>query len=389
MDDVNLDTFKGKSIALVLSGGVVKASAWHLGVSLALSELGFSFKNNDTKTDSKLQISNYVGSSAGALINLYFASGYQPIEIIESTILRKKNRLKPISYKEMFCFKRPKKKPLPNKTGDLFGDWPFFTRQLIRPFLGISGFFSTQGLYNYIKEHVIHSDNFEDYNADMFVIATQLDHSRKVIFSKYNYPSPKNDPTAVYYTQVPISESIAASMSVPPVYSPYPIENRQTNQTDYYIDGEIRETLSSHVAVDHQCDIIISSWTHTPYHYHDEIGSLISYGLPAILLQSIYLMIQKKIVTSRSKIYMARDVLSTVDEFMRNNNFTDNHRKQLVNILERKLDFKPKIMLVDVFPRHDDFKFFFRNSFSLNPQNTSEIVTAAYERTLDIFKNLE
>ena len=68
-----------------------------------------------------------------------------------------------------------------------------------------------------------------------------------------------------------------------------------------YIDGEIRETLSTHVAEDNDCDIIISSWTHTPYHYHDEVGSLINYGLTSIMIQSIYLIIQKKIMPSLAK----------------------------------------------------------------------------------------
>ena len=72
-----------------------------------------------------------------------------------------------------------------------------------------------------------------------------------------------------------------------------------SNKVDYYIDGEIRETLSNHVAVDNSCEFIISSWTHTPYHYHDEIGSLVNYGIPTILLQTIHLAIQKKIISSQ------------------------------------------------------------------------------------------
>ena len=44
---VDLNELKNKKIALVLSGGVIKAAAWHLGVTLALEELGFSLKNNN------------------------------------------------------------------------------------------------------------------------------------------------------------------------------------------------------------------------------------------------------------------------------------------------------------------------------------------------------
>jgi predicted acylesterase/phospholipase RssA len=67
---VDLNDLKHKKIALVLSGGVVKAAAWHLGVCLALEELGFYLKNNKSSSElnqRSLEIGTYVGSSAGAL----------------------------------------------------------------------------------------------------------------------------------------------------------------------------------------------------------------------------------------------------------------------------------------------------------------------------------
>jgi predicted acylesterase/phospholipase RssA len=36
MTTYDLSEFKNKKIALVLSGGVVKAAAWHIGVTLSL-----------------------------------------------------------------------------------------------------------------------------------------------------------------------------------------------------------------------------------------------------------------------------------------------------------------------------------------------------------------
>ncbi len=382
MQSIDLSHIHNKKIGLVLSGGVVKASAWHLGVTKALTDNGFSLKSKDSKIPSgPLEISTYVGSSAGALVNLYFACGYTPQEIIDSTIKKISNRLKPVSYKEMFCFKRPKKKPPQNITTDLFKDWPFLTKQLIKPLINISGFFSTQGIYNYINNELVDTETFNDFACDMFVIATQLDHSRKVIFSKYNYPTPNNADRA-YYTQTPNSEAIAASMSVPPLYTPFPINNNYTGMTDYYIDGEIRETLSTHVAVDNGCDVIFCSWTHTPYHYSDELGSLVSYGLPAISLQTIYLMIQKKIISSRKRMSQAKDVISIVNKYLNDNNFPKEKTKTLINILEAKLEFKSNVKVIDIFPEHEDFKFFFKNSFSLNPQSTGEVVDAAYRRTV-------
>jgi len=85
---LNLDSIKDKKTALVLSGGVVKAAAWHNGVVLALDEIGFSFKSNNQQLDSNKgpEISTYVASSAGTLISLFLASGYSAKDITEAQL---------------------------------------------------------------------------------------------------------------------------------------------------------------------------------------------------------------------------------------------------------------------------------------------------------------
>lgn len=385
MRQINIHEFRDKKIALVLSGGVVKAAAWHLGVSLALEEMGFGFKSN-TSGPSNLEISTYVGSSAGAIINSYFASGFKPMDVVEATLERKSAKLKPITYKEMLSLKKPAKKARRSNLYEPLDGFPLFLRKVFNPILDINGFFTTQGLHDYFLRDVLPSNHFEDFRSDLFIVGTQLDNSRKVIFSKYNYPSPGHDNTSHYYTGIPVAEAIAASTAVPPFYSPYPVNNPHTGKTDYYIDGEIRDTLSTHVAVDSKCDLIISSWTHTPYHYHDEIGSLANYGLPAICTQAIYLLIQKKIVSHRANRLAAADVINTVREYLRDNKFSAEHERNLLRILESKLSYNPNIQLIDIYPRHENYKTFFRNSFSLNPTKTSELVTAGYKRTIEIFR---
>jgi predicted acylesterase/phospholipase RssA len=387
MRKVDLQNFKGQKTALVLSGGVVKAAAWHLGVGLALEELGFTLKHNNSEP-SELEIDTFVGSSAGALISLYFACGFSPMQIIEGHIGKKGSKFKPVTYRDMLSLKRPEKKPPKSMVYDPFDEFPLFLKKLLGPFLSISGIFSTAGLHEYIKTF-LESENFSDLKADLFVVATQLDHSRKVIFGKYKYPSPYHDSTAHYYTDIPISEAVSASMSVPPFYSPYPIHNSHTNETDYYIDGEIRETLSSHVAVDNKCKFIINSWTHTPYHYHDEVGSLVNYGLPAIATQSIYLMIQKKIISNLAKKAAAEDILNTVNEYMKIEKFSNKHRKKIAGILERKLHYNHDTHMIDIYPKHKNYSVFFKNSFSLNPEKMADLVTLGYKRTIEVFKKHE
>jgi predicted acylesterase/phospholipase RssA len=392
MPTINLNQFKNKKIALVLSGGVVKASAWHLGVAHALEDLGFIFKSNRNSgidLSSSLEISTYVGSSAGALIGVFLASGLTPQDVIQSTIGMKNSKLKPFSYRDMFFIQKTKAKPLRSEFHQPMEEFPYLFRQLLKPFVGFSGFFSTEGIRRYLVKNVIESDRFEDFAADLFIVATQLDHSRKVIFSKYNYPNPIHDNTSAYYTNTPVSYATAASMSVPPFFVPFPIKNSVSGQVDYYIDGEIRETLSTHVAEDNGCEVIISSWTHTPYHFHDEVGSLVHYGLPSIALQAIYLMIQKKIIASREKRATAIDIINTVNDYMKNENFTQENRRSILSILQRKLAVNPKVKLVDIYPDHSDYKLFFANSFSLNPKTASHAVESGYKKTMEVFKQQE
>lgn len=389
--DVDISPFKNKKSALVLSGGVVKAASWHLGVALALEELGFVLKHNKSPHNPDYEISTYVGSSAGSFINLYFASGFRPVDVIDATINRKnaQTSLKAVAYSDMLSRKMPMKNAFNFDFYNPFDGFPTFIKQLSKPLLSISGLFSTEGLNQYMQKNVILSQSFEEYHADMFVVATQLDHSRKVIFGKYNYPSPIHDSTAEYYTGVDVTQAISASMSVPPFYAPFPVKNPRTSQVDYYIDGEIRETLSTHVAVDNKCDFVISSWTHTPYHYHDEIGSLINYGIPAICMQAIYLMIQKKIVASRGQNVLAKDIIDTVSDYMSSNNFSSKDRQNITAILERKMGYKSNVTFIDIFPDHSHYKLFFTNSFSLDPQKAKYIMTAGYKKTLETFKKLD
>lgn len=390
---MNLDQLKHKKIALVCSGGVVKAAAWHLGVAHALEELGFHLKSNKNTQESSaarsLEISTYVGSSAGAMTCLFLASGFTPQDVIQSTLGFKNSRLKSISYRDMFHVRRHKLRPGKAEYWHPFEEFPIMFRSLMKPFLGFSGFFTTEGVRQYLLKNVSDVERFEDFVPDLFIVATQLDHSRKVIFSKYNYPNPSHDSTSHYYTGIPVSVAAAASMSVPPFFVPYPIKNPFNGQLDYYIDGEIRETLSTHVAEDNGCDVVISSWTHTPYHFHDEIGSLVNYGLPSIAIQSIYLMIQKKIIAHRAERARAIDILDTVNDWMKAERMTETQRRSLMAILQRKMHFNPKVRLIDIYPDHDDYKMFFGNHFTLNPKTAGHAVEAGYKKTMQVLSRLD
>src|ERR1700677_4127569 len=71
-----------RKIAFVCSGGAAKAGAFHLGVALALQEQGFKFYGGKApvsgapRSPGPMEISTFVGSSAGSIISSYLAAGY-------------------------------------------------------------------------------------------------------------------------------------------------------------------------------------------------------------------------------------------------------------------------------------------------------------------------
>ena len=110
-----------KKIAFVCSGGATKAGAFHLGVALALQEQGFRFYGGmapdageaKPQAPGPMDISTYVGSSAGSIISSYLAAGYSLDNIFNSFLNRKSNdpmdevprRLPPLTYQKMFRFR--------------------------------------------------------------------------------------------------------------------------------------------------------------------------------------------------------------------------------------------------------------------------------------------
>lgn len=406
---------KKKKIALVCSGGAAKAGAFHLGVLLALKECGFQFlgglKNPEQQFENKdgKLISIYVGSSAGSLISTFLAAGYDINQIIdtfvERKIVRKKAGVKTVkkfSYATMFSLRKDvgllnvwntlndSSSAITPAIGRFIGKFAKDTYEnLFRlRWLKWPGLFTTDGIETYLREDILPSNCFADYAADLFIVATQLNHSKKVVFGKYNYSPPNEDKTVMYMNNTTISRSVAASTSLPPIYVPYPIENERGNVTHYF-DGEIRDTLSTHVGYDAGADLIISSYTHQPYHFNKEIGSLHERGIPWIMIQAIYLMVERKIQAHIGTQERSLAALDAISEFFKQNNLPDELRTSCLDIVERKLSYKKNIDYIYIHPKSNDHQMFFGDHFNLSANKMGEIVKIGFKSAIDILKKYE
>lgn len=392
-----------KKVALVLSGGGIKAAAFHIGVCLALQEKGFKFAGGTKElvrqrfpTDDPMTISLYVGSSAGAFVASILAAGYSVESLVNafqvgsgSTPTFDKSDLrylKPMTYRDIFNL---------NSSGLL----RFIPRSimekslvsggfesLLKNGLKLNGLFSTKGMEAYLRKEVFLDNDFARLGVDLFIIGTQLNHSRKAIFG--NFPESYKTGSVKYVNYATISDAVACSASLPPVFAPYGIKNEQGKEIFYY-DGEIRETLSTHVAADYGADLVISSYSIQPYHYTDEMGSLHNYGIPLILNQALYQVVQQKIAKHIQYQSDIKSIYMAVDGYTKQAGMPEEQRRKLLEIIEKRVNYKPEVDYLYISPRPQNYEMFFVDHFSLNPEILSRIVRIGFKSAINTLRKLE
>ncbi len=390
-----------KKIALVLSGGGIKAAAFHIGVLLALKELGFSTVGGQKEIvrqkypgDLPLTIRMYVGSSAGAFVASVLAAGYPIESLINAFQVGSGNEpvfnkddiqyLKPMSYRDIFSVNGMN---ILNLIPDTFlrkslvaGGIETFVKNGFK----LNGLFTTKGLEKYLRKEVLIENDFSRLGVELFVIGTQLNHTRKAIFG--NFPEASKNGTTTYIGYSTISEAVACSAALPPVFSPYGI-TRPDGKEIFYFDGEIRDTLSTHVAADHGADLVISSYSVQPYHYTPEMGSLHKYGIPVIINQALYQVIQQKIAKHIEYQSNMRTIYAEVDTFFKEHKLPDGLRTQLLEKVRENGKFKPGVDYIYIHPRPQNYEMFFVDHFSLNPAILARIVRVGFKSAYNTLRH--
>jgi predicted acylesterase/phospholipase RssA len=395
---------KKKKIALVLSGGGVKAAAYHIGVCLALKEKGFAFaggskewvhqKYPSSKPDPKPTIRLYVGSSAGSFVASILASGRSLESLITAFQvgvgnspfykLPEEEHLKAIGYRHIFNLNSKRMLSwLPEsllQKSLLTGGLEVFLKQGFK----LNGLFNTNGMERYLRKYVLDENDFSRLGVELYIVATQLNHSRKTVFGPF-LESTKTD-VAKFIGYSKISEAVAASSSLPPAFAPYPI-TRPDGKVIYHYDGEIRDTLSTHVAADHGADLIIASYSMQPYHYSPEIGSLHTYGMPAIINQALYQVLEQKVAKHILFQQQKKDTYLAVKKSCEELNLSVDVKNKLLNVVKENLAFKPEIDYIYIAPRAQNYEMFFADHFSLNPVILEKILRIGFKSGLQVLKD--
>ncbi|MCB0407155.1 MAG: patatin-like phospholipase family protein, partial [Bdellovibrionales bacterium] len=290
-------------------------------------------------------------------------------------------KLKPLTYRDIFSINMNPTKAL-SFLPRLYKKKPVVSgglEALFKRGFKVNGIFSTQNLERYLRENVFPTNEFKALGADLYIVATQLNHSRKVIFGPFDETTKTKD--IKYASFAKVSQAVAASAALPPFFAPYGINNSRGKRIHFF-DGEIRDTLSTHVAADHEADLVISSYSIQPYHYNSEMGSLHEYGIPIIFNQALYQVVQQKIERHIQHQKDVRSMMSTVNGYLKQIDLPEEQREKLLEILTSKTNFKPNVDYIYIHPSPHDYEMFFYDHFSLSPKILSGIVRTGFRSAM-------
>jgi len=341
----------------------MKAYAFHVGVLRAMEDCGFRrVMWNDAPLSSTpsphdpISIGTYIGSSAGACV-AGAAIFLEDIDELEAVIgLRKRKGGDIINLKSMAR--------LPHHR------WPFWK---------ISGLSNAEGMQRFFQRNFLCQD-FTQITPEVFVVATQLNSSRKVVFGPRDSGANNDyDPNIAYYNDVPISKAVAASMSVPGMFEPYPIINQRSGEKIFYIDGEVRETLSAHIARDVGVDLAVVSNTWIPYRYQNEVGSITDRGVFSVMFQALNQSMEQKIVNFRNENERIQQTLDYLERKATNLGLAPDKVEELVNGAALSLQYHP-VDEIHVEPSPDDTKFNWISPWTFKKSELQFAVDTGYRR---------
>lgn len=380
---------KKKRVGFVASGGAAKAACFHMGVALALQRKGFEFRTGLRKHAPMLEPSGreievMVGSSAGAFACALIASGHPLEEIYHSFLGHRNSRFPTLGYGQMLN---------PNLMDTLLryvGRLPKSlavrgTRSfesLIQAVFCSNGLCTTEKLERYLRRDILPANRFEELHPELYMVTTLLDNPGRLILGPRKL---RENEETFYATEIEVSHAAAASMSLPPVFKPYPLETAQG--TTYCFDGEIRKTLSTHIAKDAGCDLIIVSYTHSPYRYREDVGSLVDFGIPSILVQALYQLIESRIQGAKRQHDTKVVAAQTIGEFFARHQLPKHLRDELLNEIYDKLGFNPEVEYIFIHPTAHEDDLFFADHFNLSPKAMEAIAEQGFRSAIRILKD--
>lgn len=255
-------------ISLCLSGGGFDGYMYTLGVCLGLERCIQDFEVKDCDI--------FCGISSGSILSACFAGGIRTNELVQQ------------AYKQ-----HPQLLPLTNL---VFFDFAFFDilKNLCQRKMPV-GIFKGNKLKNFFSMQITRyglEDSMEELNKNLYIFATDQDTGEMVVFGK--------DP---WKKNIKISQAIRASVAIPPIYLPEPINGH------WFTDGQLTTSTNFDLPI-HEKSSLVFVIDPVVAFSTSQNGSVKNRGGYFILLQAI-----KNLVHSRSSVALqhARDKHPDVD----------------------------------------------------------------------------
>ena len=157
-----------------------------------------------------------------------------------------------------------------------------------------TGIFDNQEVERFLRDIFTRrgrSNDFRTLDADLFVVAVDLDSGEAVRFGEQGWDD------------VPISRAVQASSALPGLYPPVEIGGR------HFLDGALRRTMHASTVLDRGIDLMIGVNQLVPFDANqttpqadqaEQVG-LASGGLPAVLSQTLRTLLQSRMQIGMEK----------------------------------------------------------------------------------------
>jgi hypothetical protein len=116
-----------------------------------------------------------------------------------------------------------------------------------------------------------------------------------------------------------------------------------------------------------------------PYHYVPEIGSLHKYGMPTILNQALYQLLQQKVAKHKAYQDQSKDTYYALKAICAEENLSLELKNKILTTVKTNLKINPKTDTVYISPRPQDYEMFFADHFSLNEKLLEKIVRIGFK----------
>ena len=119
------------------------------------------------------------------------------------------------------------------------------------------------------------------------------------------------------------------------------------------------------------------------------MGSLHNYGIPLIINQALYQVLEQKIEKHIEHQQQIASIMHAVDGYFKQAELPDEHREKLLDILAKRVNYKPEVDYVYIHPNPQDYEMFFVDHFSLNADILGRIVHIGFKAALQVLRKLD